>query len=148
MVDNLRTQVLKWFVETGYMDGYGMGHWNGTTESVEVESESDAIALQNKWLEQGKLIRTHWGELRPNSGYGIFRIRSSWVDIQNPLTDHTEAQAAEIERLRGELAKALDALHEAWFMLTVPMLNYQPEPEEPGLRRIKDALDALTGAKP
>ena len=112
MVDNLRTQVLKWFVETGYMDGYGMGHWNGTTESVEVESESDAIALQNKWLEQGKLIRTHWGELRPNSGYGIFRIRSSWVDIQNPLTDHTEAQAAEIERLRGVLERGLSVAKE------------------------------------
>ena len=59
-----------------------------------------------------------------------------------------KAQAAEIERLRGNLAKALDALHEAWFMLTVPMLNYQPEPEEPGLRRIKDTLAALTGDNP
>ena len=68
-------------------------------------------------------------------------------DAREAAANRIEAQAAEIERLRGDLAKALDALHEAWFMLTAPMLNYEPEPEEPGLRRIKDTLTELTGAQ-
>ena len=74
-------------------------------------------------------------------------LTTAWMAGAAKAQDQIKAQAAEIERLRGNLAKALDALHEAWFMLTVPMLNYQPEPEEPGLRRIKDAIDALTGDK-
>ena len=45
--------------------------------------------------------------------------------------------------LEASLAKAAEALDEAWFMLTVPHLNYEPEPEEPGLRRIKTTLAEL-----
>lgn len=41
------------------------------------------------------------------------------------------------------LAKVVKALDEAWYMLTVPHLNYEPEPEEPGLRRIKTTLAEL-----
>ena len=47
----------------------------------------------------------------------------------------------------AKLAKAMEALDEAWFMLTVPHLNYEPEPEEPGLRCIKTALEELKGEK-
>jgi hypothetical protein len=52
-----------------------------------------------------------------------------------------------IEELEAKLAKAVEALDEAWFMLTVPHLNYEPEPEEPGLRRIKTTLAELKGQK-
>jgi hypothetical protein len=48
-----------------------------------------------------------------------------------------------IEELEAKLSKAMEALDEAWFMLTVPHLNYEPEPEEPGLRRIKITLAEL-----
>lgn len=85
MTDDLRTQARKWFVETGYVDGGGIGHWDGTKESVEVASESAANALRDEWLDQGKLIKTYWGELRPTFDYGIFRIRSIWVDVPNPI---------------------------------------------------------------
>ena len=74
-------------------------------------------------------------------------LTTAWMAGAEKAQDQIKAQAAEIERLRAKLAKAVDALHEAWFMLTVPMLNYQPEPEEPGLRRIKDTLAELTGDK-
>jgi chromosome segregation ATPase len=65
---------------------------------------------------------------------------AEWAEVSQ--SNYQRAKAAE-----AKLAKAVDALHEAWFMLTAPMLNYQPEPEEPGLRRIKDTLAALTGGK-
>jgi hypothetical protein len=54
-----------------------------------------------------------------------------------------ESAKDRIEALKAKLAKAVKALDEAWFMLTVPHLNYEPEPEEPGLRRIKTALAEL-----
>jgi len=101
MTDDLRTQKLKWFVETGYVDGGGIGYWDGTKESIEVESQSAAYALRDEWLDEGKLIKTHWGELRPTFSYGTFRIRSIWVDVPNPLTDRIkalEAKLAEAEK--------------------------------------------------
>ena len=52
-----------------------------------------------------------------------------------------------IEELEAKLSKAMEALDEAWFMLTVPHLNYEPEPEEPGLRRIKTTIAELKGEK-
>lgn len=52
-----------------------------------------------------------------------------------------------IKALDGKLAKAVEALGEAWFMLTVPHLDYEPEPEEPGLRRIKTTLAELEGER-
>ena len=54
-----------------------------------------------------------------------------------------ESAKDRIEALKAKLAKAVKALDEAWLMLTVPHLNYEPEPEEPGLRRIKTALAEL-----
>lgn len=55
---------------------------------------------------------------------------------------YVDANEARIDA-ETSLAKAMEALDEAWFMLTVPHLNYEPEPEEPGLRRIKTALAEL-----
>ena len=49
------------------------------------------------------------------------------------------------DELEANLAMAVEALEEAWFMLTVPLVNYEPEPEEPGLRRIKSTLAELKG---
>lgn len=62
-----------------------------------------------------------------------------YVDANEARID-AEAKLSESEAL---LEKAVKALDEAWFMLTVPHLNYEPEPEEPGLRRIKTALAEL-----
>ena len=50
--------------------------------------------------------------------------------------------------LETKLAKATEALNEAWYMLTVPFLDYEPEPEEPGLRRIKATLEELKEKTP
>jgi len=58
-----------------------------------------------------------------------------------------EQAADRIEALEAKLAKAVQALSEAWFMLTVPHIDYEPEPEEPGLRRIKTTLAELNGEK-
>ena len=55
---------------------------------------------------------------------------------------YVDANEARIDA-ETSLAKAMEALDEAWFMLTVPHLNYEPEPEEPGLRRIKTILAEL-----
>jgi hypothetical protein len=74
-------QVRRWFVETGYADGNGIGLWEGTEESVEVETKAEAEALRDAWEASGKLKRTHWGELRPPFPYGLFRIRSVWEDV-------------------------------------------------------------------
>ena len=58
-----------------------------------------------------------------------------------------ERAADRIEALEAKLSKAMEALDESWFMLTVPHLNYEPEPEEPGLRRIKTTIAELKGEK-
>ena len=55
---------------------------------------------------------------------------------------YVDANEARIDA-ETSLAKAVEALDEAWYMLTVPHLNYEPDPEEPGLRRIKTALAEL-----
>jgi hypothetical protein len=67
--------------------------------------------------------------------------------LEDARLDAKEAEAYSVW-LEGKLAKAREALKEAWFMLTVPHLDYEPEPEEPGLRRIKTTLAELTGDKP
>ncbi len=64
-----------WFVETGWCDGGGIGYWDGTSESVEVPSKEAAEAMRDGWLASGKLVKTHWGEIRPTFDYGMFRIR-------------------------------------------------------------------------
>jgi len=64
-----------------------------------------------------------------------------YVDANEARID-AEAKLSESEAL---LAKAVGAMDEAWFMLTVPLVNYEPEPEEPGLRRIKSTLAELKG---
>jgi len=56
---------------------------------------------------------------------------------------YVDANEARIDA-ETSLAKVVEALDEAWYMLTVPHLNYEPEPEEPGLRRIKTALAAVS----
>lgn len=76
-----RTQVRRWFVETGYVDGNGVGLWDQTEESVEVASKAEAEAIRDAWEASGKLERTRWGELRLRSPYGAFRIRSVWEDV-------------------------------------------------------------------
>lgn len=75
-----RTQVKLWFVEIGVSDGNGMGYWIDTEESVEVAGEEEANALRDSWLASGKLRQMPWGELRPQSPYGLFRIRQVWED--------------------------------------------------------------------
>lgn len=55
---------------------------------------------------------------------------------------YVDANEARIDA-EAKMSKAVEALDEAWFMLTVPHLNYEPEPEEPGLRRIKTTLAEL-----
>jgi len=57
------------------------------------------------------------------------------------------ANRVAIMRLGTKLDKATEALNEAWYMLTVPVLDYESEPEEPGLRRIKTTLEELNGKK-
>jgi hypothetical protein len=73
----IRTVKITWHVETGYCDGGGIGLWDETVESIPFDTEEDAKALLDKWVSSGKLERTHWGELRPKFGYGLFRIRRS-----------------------------------------------------------------------
>ena len=77
-----RTQKNSWFVETGWIDGGGIGLWDGTVESVEVGSKQDAEDLRDKWLADGKLLKMHWGGIRANFDYGIFRIRNSWETVE------------------------------------------------------------------
>ena len=55
---------------------------------------------------------------------------------------YVDANEARIDA-ETSLAKVVEALDEAWYMLTVPYLNYEPEPEEPGLQRIKTTLAEL-----
>jgi hypothetical protein len=69
----------------------------------------------------------------------------AWMKGAEDARDRAKARIAALE---SKLAKAREALKEAWFMLTVPHLDYEPEPEEPGLRRIKTTLAELTGDKP
>jgi hypothetical protein len=80
----------------------------------------------------------------------VKRLRESravWEDACGVPTQ-LEAEAADrIEALEASMAKAAEALDEAWWMLTVPYLNYEPEPEEPGLRCIKTALAELKEQK-
>ena len=85
------------------------------------------------------------------------RIEGLEADLRKMALDYLAAQGQASENFQmyvdanearidaeASLAKAVKALDEAWFMLTVPHLNYEPEPEEPGLRRIKTALAAVS----
>jgi phosphate uptake regulator len=72
------------------------------------------------------------------------RRLSKYAHAQLSASD-LERIADRIEEVDAKLAKAVEALEEAWFMLTVPLVNYEPEPEEPGLRRIKSTLAELKG---
>ena len=49
--------------------------------------------------------------------------------------ERAEKAEAEVERLR-------EALDEAWYLLA-PSGDYEPAPEEPGMRRIKSVMDEL-----
>lgn len=95
-VPEYRTQVSKWFVETGYCDGGSMGWWTQTEESIEVSTKVEAERLRDEWLATGKLVRMRWGELRPTFSYGLFRIRQEWVDVDLD---------SELARLRDALAQ-------------------------------------------
>ena len=94
-----RFQVKRWFVETGFCDGGGVGHWVETEESVEVAGEVEATTLTENWLASGKLIKMPWGELRPQWPYGLFRVRQVWEDIREDAVAETirKALAAQIE---------------------------------------------------
>jgi hypothetical protein len=83
----------------------------------------------------------------PLYGDAADRIEALTEQLEAARLDAKEAEAYSVW-LEGKLAKAREALKEAWFMLTVPHLDYEPEPEEPGLRRIKTTLAELTGDKP
>lgn len=96
-----RMQVRRWFVETGWVDGNGIGLWDGTDESVEVSSRAVAEALRDEWLASGKIERDQWGNLRRTGPYGDFRIRSVWDDVPGeliPLADAKLAVAMAVER--------------------------------------------------
>lgn len=95
----VRTIRITWFVETGYCDGGGIGIWDGTEESVPCDTEAEANDLRDEWLNQGKLHRTHWGEIRPVHDYGMFRIRrheeilvSEAGDVRASLEMHMRAK--------------------------------------------------------
>ena len=96
-----RVQIRRWFVETGYVDGNGVGLWDQTEESVDVASKIAAEALRDAWEASGKLERTQWGELRLKSPYGAFRIRSVWEDA-NP------AVLAELPEVKAMIAAAVE----------------------------------------
>jgi hypothetical protein len=82
MIERLtKTLELHWFVEIGFCDGFGIGRWEETKESVEVATLQEGEVLRDKWLSEGKLVKTNWGEIRPTFAYGIFRIRSEWKEI-------------------------------------------------------------------
>ena len=66
-----------WYVEIGVCDGDGVGLWKKTTESVPVKNKFAAEELRDQWLTKGKLQLMRWGEIRPKTSYGIFRIRRS-----------------------------------------------------------------------
>ena len=71
----VRTVRVTWFVETGFCDSGGMGHWDGTKESVPCDTADEAKSLRDQWLADGKLKKTHLGEFRPLFMMGMFRIR-------------------------------------------------------------------------
>jgi hypothetical protein len=78
---------------------------------------------------------------------GIEEMCWEAADAIEELESAIEWQIGRAETAETKLAKAVEALGEAWFMLTVPNVDYEPEPEEPGLRRIKTILAELKGEK-
>lgn len=66
-----------YYVEIGIVAGGGISHWVGTTESYRFAHRKGAEALRDQWITEGKLQRMFWGELRPTTPYGVFRIRRS-----------------------------------------------------------------------
>ena len=94
-----RFQVKRWFVETGFCDGGGVGHWVETEESVEVAGEVEATTLTENWLASGKLIKMPWGELRPQWPYGLFRVRQVWEDIREDAVAELIQQAVQASRI-------------------------------------------------
>lgn len=127
----LRTQVRRWFVETGWVDGNGIGLWDVTDESVEVASKAEADALCDKWLADGKIERDRWGYLKRTGSYGAFRIRSVWEDATSDLTE-----AAETRAWNAAIEAAAEAITGA---------NGHDEAAE---RRCKDAILALRKGEP
>lgn len=99
-----RTQELRWYVETGEIDGGGVGYWVNTMESINVADEEAAEKLRDEWLSSGKLVKMPWGGIRPAFDYGSFRIRSAWEDCPE---DALTAAQAEIARLTAERDAAM-----------------------------------------
>lgn len=71
-----------WYVETGFVDGNGIGKWEKTVESYPFPSEEAAIEFSAKLVREGHLSPTHFGELRPPWNYGAYRIRRAEEPIK------------------------------------------------------------------
>lgn len=78
----LVTYRIEWYAELGYIDGGGIGYWESTKESVKCKSREEAEAVKSKWIKEGKLTKTPWGEWRPNYYYGQFRINCEEVLVE------------------------------------------------------------------
>jgi chromosome segregation ATPase len=115
---------------------YGVGYWPETGQEAadrieELQRERDEALNQ---LDSAR------------HSVDILEKRVEFVDGERRKTFQALLRVTKIhDEVEIKLAKAVEALDEAWFMLTVPCLNYEPEPEEPGLRRIKTALAELKG---
>ena len=134
-----------WFVEIGAVDGGGIGHWIETTESVEVRSKETAEALKAEWLASGKLVTTHWGEVRPATPYGLFRIRQEWRQI--PL-DTLTRRAANAHGRHAAWRRRLQHLRLEQGRRTVSnlierLLNYGARSETEMHEDREEAADAL-----
>lgn len=101
----VRVQVQRWFVETGWVDGNGIGLWDGTDESVEVANRAKAEALRDEWLASGKLVKNHWGNIQPPGSYRDFRIRNVWEDATPEALSEPPAVRAMVEAERERCAR-------------------------------------------
>ena len=111
---------------------------------IQANNEAVAAALM------GQRLLFDQGHRSPSNTYAVrlYLDHEKCARQDAELAADWDETADRIEALESKLAKAREALKEAWFMLTVPHLDYEPEPEEPGLRRIKTTLAELIGDKP
>lgn len=64
-----------WKFEIGYIDGGGIGHWMGTTQSLPFRSKELAEKHRDLLLTLGVLECTRWGEVRvTNQPCSVVRI--------------------------------------------------------------------------
>lgn len=88
------------YAEIGLTNTIGSMQWDQTLESIPFPSRKWAINLRERWLKDGKMIVSEYGNIKPKFEYGLFRIRrveELIVEDKSDVAQNAEALATYAE---------------------------------------------------